>query len=293
MGQGGEGRGHQGRLLSLAEIQAMESAQVHRLAGALVQARRSGQPIAAADWRGAISDAAQAYEVQDQVAHAMGWGGAASARYWKSGGASRQVTLTHAALAPAGVRESPADLRDMSFFNRAFEAEIALRLGRTVTPERAAELTPEDAHGLVDAMAVSIELVDSRWLEGGRADALLRLADAQSHGALVLGEWRPYERRDWAAQTCVVDIVSEGRGGARADAGAASESRQIKATGSHSMGDPAWLLPIWLRHGTRHGQSVARGSVVTTGTWVGLVPARTGELVSVEFAGMGSAVVQL
>jgi 2-keto-4-pentenoate hydratase len=267
----------------------MNPAQAHPLAAALIQARRRGQAISAADWPGAISSAEQAYEVQDQVAQAMGWGAAAPARYWKSGGASRQVTLTHAALAPQGVFESPADLRDVPFFSRAFEAEIALRLGRTVTPEQAAALTPDDAHGLVDAMAVSIELVDSRWVEGGRADALLRLSDAQSHGALVLGAWRPFEKRDWAAQTCLVDIVSAGPGSAGPEAGADAGSRQINATGSHSLGDPAWLLPTWLRHGTRHGQNMAQGSVVTTGTWVGLVPFRAGDRVRVEFPGIGQA----
>ncbi len=271
----------------------MESSQVHKLAAALVQARRSGQAISAADWRGAISSAEQAYEVQDQVAQALGWGGSAPAQHWKSGGASRQVTLTHAALAPAGVRESPTNLCDMIFFNRAFEAEIALRLGRMVTPEQAAALTPEDAHALVDAMAVSIELVDSRWAEAGRADALLRLADAQSHGALVLGEWRPYERRDWAAQTCMVDISKAGDASVKTGSPAGQETRQIKATGSHSLGDPAWLLPIWLRHGTRHGQSLDKGSVFTTGTWVGLVPVQAGDRVLVEFAGVGTARMQL
>ena len=140
--------------------------------------------------------------------------------------------LTHAPLPPAGVRASPADFGDMHFNAPGIEAEIALRLGEGVTPERAAALTPETAAALVDAMTVSIEIVDSRWKDPAQASALLRLADQQSHGALVLGAWVPYAARDWAAQRC------ETRIGAR---------EPVLRTGTHPLGDPAWLLPIWLR----------------------------------------------
>ena len=56
-------------------------------------------------------------------------------------------------------------------------------------------------------MAVSIELVDSRWQQGVQAPALLKLADLSSHGALVLGEWIPFAARDWAAQRATVRIA--------------------------------------------------------------------------------------
>ncbi len=35
---------------------------------------------------------------------------------------------------------------------------------------------------------------------------LAKLADQQSHGALVLGDWIAFEARDWATQTCRVRI---------------------------------------------------------------------------------------
>ncbi len=59
------------------------------------------------------------------------------------------------------------------------------------------------------------------------------------------------------------------------------------------MADPAFVLPAWLRHATRAGDVVAAGSVVTTGTWCGIVPSAAGDLVRVEFPGIGSAAVQL
>ena len=59
------------------------------------------------------------------------------------------------------------------------------------------------------------------------------------------------------------------------------------------MGDPAFVLLAWLRHLTRDGHAVAAGTVVTTGTWVGILDAVAGDRVDVAFAGIGAASVQL
>lgn len=248
------------------------------LTHALVAAWQAGRTISALPWGRALADAAAAYTVQEAVGHAMGWFPPGPARHWKSGGPNRQAVLTHAPLPPAGVRSSPADYGDMRFHSIGIESEIALRLGQPVSPAQAEALTPETAGMFVDAMAVSIEIVDSRWQEGGEAPALLRLADLQSHGALALGEWVPYAARDWAAQRCTTRIGSR---------------EPVVRRGTHPLGDPAWLLPNWLRHATRNGATVAAGTVVTTGSWVGLLPASRGETVEVEFDGVGSAAVQL
>jgi 2-keto-4-pentenoate hydratase len=216
--------------------------------------------------------------VQDEVARALDWFDAAVPRHWKSGGPSRAAVLTHAALPAQRVWASPADARGSHFNLRLIEAEVALRLGRDVSPEAAAALTPEAAPALVDAMTVSIEIVDSRWRQARAAGALLKLADPQSHGALVLGEWKPFAPRDWAQQVCVLRI-------------GAGEPQRFQ--GTHSLGDPAWVLPAWLRHVTRDGATVPAGTVVTTGTWCGMPEAKAGDLVRVEFEGIGSAEVQL
>ncbi|MNG35694.1 hypothetical protein D3C84_1224970 [compost metagenome] len=62
---------------------------------------------------------------------------------------------------------------------------------------------------------------------------------------------------------------------------------------THSMGDPAWLLPAWLRHATQGGRTVRAGTVLTTGTWCGLPLAAAGDRVMAEFPGIGQAEVQL
>lgn len=240
---------------------------------ALARARQTGIAVAAAP----LADAAAAYAVQEGVAQALAWFDPTSPRHWKSGAPSPAVLQTHAALPPAGIWASPADARLWPFHWRGIEAEIALRLGREVDADLAADLDAEAAGALVDAMCVAIEIVDSRWAEALDAPALAKLADLQSHGALVLGDWRPFAPRDWTAQVCRVAIgtapITEHRG-------------------THSLGDPARVLPAWLRHATRDGRRLPAGSVVTTGTWCGLPMAAAGDRVQVEFPGLGAAEVQ-
>jgi 2-keto-4-pentenoate hydratase len=248
------------------------------LAQALVAARRQRTLLSSSEWSPALQTPAEAYAVQDAVAAALAWFSAAPPTHWKSGGPSRDSVLTHAPLPPAGVRASGAAFDDWPMHTRAIEAEIALRLAVDVSPAQADKLQPEDVDSLIDAMAVSIEVCDSRWREGPQAPALLRLADLQSHAVLALGDWLPYARRDWMVQRCEVRIGAQ---------------PPVTRTGTHSLGDPAWVLPQWLRHATRHGASVPAGSVVTTGTWVGMLPARAGDEVTVEFDGIGRASLRL
>lgn len=247
-----------------------------QIACVLVTARQSHEPVDAP--AAMLTDAVAAYAVQDAVAASLGWFADAPARHWKAGGPSRSAVLTHAPLPPDGVWASPADARRWPFRLRGIEAEIALRLGRDVNHEQAQALDPEQAAALVDAMCVSIEIIDSRWTEGLQAPAYAKLADLQSHGALVLGSWSRYRPVDWEQQRCSVRIGSQA---------------PVERCGTHAMNDPAFVLPAWLRHATRSGQVLKAGTVVTTGTWVGILSATAGDLVSATFAGIGQASVQL
>jgi 2-keto-4-pentenoate hydratase len=256
----------------------MTSSRIEHVAQALLAARRERSTRDATPFADALRDVADAYGVQAIVARGMtqhqGF-----PRYWKSGGAGRDAMLPHAALPAEGVWASPADARSWPFNFLLVEAEIALRLASEVTALQAAAISYEEARERVDAMTVAIELVDSRWQQGPRgAPALLKLADLQSHGALVLGEWVTFVPRIWAAQCCEVRIGSHPAALWR---------------GTHSMGDPTWLLPAWLRHATREGQTVPGGTVVTTGSWCGMLPAAAGDRVIARFEGVGEASVQL
>ncbi|MEC5212003.1 2-keto-4-pentenoate hydratase [Polaromonas sp. CG_9.5] len=241
---------------------------------ALVQAWCDHRTTDAAPFAPAIASAAQAYAVQQGVAERLAWFTPGAPPYWKTGGPSRQAVQTHARLPERGIWHSPAST-DWPFAMRGIEAEIALRLAVPVDAALAAGLDRDSASQLVDAMTVAIEVVDSRWTQGGQAPDLLKLADLQSHGALVLGDWLPFDaEHDWATQRCRVEI-----------SGAPAQT----FAGTHSLGDPAWVLAAWLRHATQGGQVLPAGSVVTTGTWCGVLQAKAGDTVVATFDGIGSA----
>lgn len=224
-----------------------------------------------------IISEAQAYAVQERLLVALGEP-AACPPYWKSGAPSRAQAMKHAPLPSQRVRPTGASVGDLHLRHRWFEAEVALRIGREVTANEAQGITLEDACALLDGMCVSIEILDSRWLGARKAAPLLKQADLLMHGALVLGAFVPFAPRAWDQQVCHVRIGS-------ADA--------LTFLGSLGIGDPAWVLPAWMRHATRHGASIPRGTVVSTGSWCGVLDAPADARVAVEFPGIGSATVPL
>ncbi|MED5619115.1 fumarylacetoacetate hydrolase family protein [Ideonella sp. BN130291] len=237
------------------------------LAQALAACRTTGQVLPAAPWAQAVLDEAQAYAVQDGVAALLGWAPAgAPVRHWKSGGASRSGPFSHSPLDPAGIGRVRTTWPLLGI-----EAEIALRLGRDVTPDAARDMQPGQADEWLDAMALSVELVASRWQEGLAAPALLRMADHQSHGALLLGPWQPYRRLDWAYLNWRLSQ---------------QDGPTVERRGGHSLDDPAWLLPAWLQHLCRDGLTVPAGTVVTTGAWGGMqaLAAGHGDRIRVELS---------
>ncbi|UYG51318.1 fumarylacetoacetate hydrolase family protein [Comamonas endophytica] len=243
---------------------------------ALREAHQSG---VAADASG-VRDDIDVLAVLQHAAAAGGWRPGSAPAYWKSGGPSPALPLFHAPLPTQGVLPShsernPARIGQPACTLYGVEAEIALRIGRRVDRALALTLTADSVHGLVDAMTVAIEWVDSRWRQNLQAPLPLLQADRLSHGALVLGQdWLPYLPRDWSAQRCTVQIDAEA-------------VREFK--GSHPLGDPSAVLLPWLLHATEHWGSVEAGSVVTTGSWTGILQARAGSRVGVSFDGLAQA----
>lgn len=253
------------------------------LAAALLAARKTRHLVEAAAWPGLPPDPQASAAINAGVVAALD-GQAGLPRCWKAGGPARDEALITQSPLPSSTvlaldAEGCADASALWLPHAGAEAEIALRLGREVTPEEAAQLRPEQAWNLVDAFCVAIELTASRWLEGPAAPAALRTADLQSHGALVLGPWRPVvSGHDWSQQACEIRI---------------NDKEPLRRVGSHALGDPAWLLPAWLRRISAGGQVVPAGTVVTTGSWTGTLPVAAGDRVAVAFEGLGRVAVQV
>jgi len=267
-----------------------ESALVDGLVAALLAARRSGVPLPATPaWCNGVNSVELAAAVQAGVGQALGaWAPGQVPGVWKSGAGSRDRPLSHAPCLPEGVVQlaagEEADLRGRAWQAPGLEAEVALKLGQAVTPAMARALTPESAAALVSHRAVAVEVVASRWAPQPEPTALLKTADFQVHGGLVIGPWQAVpasERttpRDWSAQACRLALI---------DTASGRVIEQLDRTGTHPLGTPEWLLPIWLAHLTRHGATVPAGTVVTTGTWTGMTPLQPGQQARVAFEGLG------
>ena len=60
-----------------------------------------------------------------------------------------------------------------------------------------------------------------------------------------------------------------------------------------AMADVAGGRKPTLKHLTRYGATVPAGTIVTTGTWCGMLTAQVGDKVKAVFEGIGEAEVQL
>jgi 2-keto-4-pentenoate hydratase len=245
-----------------------------RLAERIVRARRERRQFAATSEGFALANAAEAYRVQDEVARALGWFAADPPGAWKAGAASPGATPTAAPLPPALVVPSPARFAAGTFHAIGIEAEIAVRFG--VDVERSAAHV--DTSALLDQMHVTIEIVDTRLSDAEAAGPLAKLADQQIHGALVVGDAVPFRSDvDWRSLRTTV----RRNGKTIAD-----------VVGGHALGDPTTLLPWFIDHACERFGRVPRGTLVTLGTWVGLLPASAGDAIDATFEGIGSAAVR-
>lgn len=228
----------------------------------------------------ALTDNLEVLVILQHMAAREGWRMGQAPSFWKSGGPSPAQPLFHAPLPPAGAflqssPEQPAQITAPACTLHGVEAEIALRLGRSIDRQQALSLTADSVHSVIDGMTVAIEWVDSRWQQNLAAPLRLLQADRLSHGALVLGEnWLPYSRRDWSAQRCSVQI---------------DQQTPLVFTGSHPLGDPSAVLLPWLLHATECWGEVPAGTIVTTGSWTGIVQAPAGSQISISFEGLTQA----
>jgi 2-keto-4-pentenoate hydratase len=249
------------------------------IAAALVAARRSG--IAADDtpWHDTALSTDDIYALQDRVAAELGWeADPAAPSTWKGGGPTTTSVATFARIPAPWVLPSPGQLAAKDFHRLGIEIEVAFRLARDVGAPDLAARAVQAPEALFDAMTVSIELVDFRWKGADKAPATLRLVDLQSNGALALGEWVPIRAVDWAAQVAALEIDGKPVGRYR---------------GAHPCGDPMWMAPQWLQHAVARHDRLAAGSVLTTGSWCGMVWLDGPASVRAVFDGIGEATLTL
>lgn len=153
------------------------------------------------------------------------------------------------------------------------EPEVAFLLGKTL---RGPGITAADVRHATAAVAVSLEIVDSRI-----ADWKLTLpdtvADNASSGAVALGEWMPYTGEPALPET----FASLSLNGNEIDTG----------FGAAVMGDPA-LAVAWLANAIAgYGAELAAGQFVMSGSYTTAAFVHAGDTASASISGLGAVSV--
>lgn len=218
------------------------------------------------------SDADEAYTVQDAVARQLGPVGG-----WKVGAKSPGATPNAAPLLTSLMKAGPTGWPSSAFNIYCVEPEIAFRIGRDIAP-RAEPLTEDEVYASVASIHAAIEIVDTRLMDWENADPLWKLADNQSNGGFVYDPvgcaWDGETLADAQVRLTVNGVLN-------------ADQR-----GGNPAGDPRWLL-VWLvDHCVRNRGGIEAGSLVTTGSYTGMVFVEPTASVTAEFPGIGSATLR-
>lgn len=152
------------------------------------------------------------------------------------------------------------------------EPEIAFRLARDLT----APLTPWTAPAAVDAVAVAVEVIDSRYAGFGfrLADVL---ADNTSAAGFQIGAWMPLRTAgDLSTAGCVLSVDGE---------------VVHTAAGAAILGHPLRALVHLSQHLARRGEQLPAGTLVLAGALTDAVPVRAGATYRAQIRGLGDVVV--
>jgi 2-keto-4-pentenoate hydratase len=190
---------------------------------------------------------------------------------WKVGAKSADGPVQGAPLPQACIHQDGAVLRRDRFPVLGIELEIMFRFGRDLPPD-AAPLTQQEVLDAVAAVGASVEIVSSRLAGWPDVPKPLQLADLQNHGALVVGGMVDYD----AGLDCLAPQARLEFNGTVVFEGA----------GANPAGDPRRLLYWVVEHCRRQGLVLEAGSVITTGSYTGMVFPTGAGVVSGAIAGL-------
>jgi 2-keto-4-pentenoate hydratase len=238
-----------------------------RAATLLVEARNSRKGLAElpADCR--PRDEAEAYAIQDAVARRIG-----AIKGWKTGAPGPDAEAAYAPIfhVVAGPGIFPAATQRLF----GIEAEVAFRLASDL-PKRDKPYSRDEIVAAIATMHPVIELVDTRFADFAKIDALSKLADNQSNGALIYGPAVP----GW--QSLGLDL-------GRPPITVAFDGKVAAETTGNSGGDPLRLLTALANHCAGRTGGLREGDMITTGSITGVTFAKPGATVVGDFGRLGT-----
>ncbi len=160
----------------------------------------------------------------------------------------------------SGRAEIPAD----AFIAPRVEGEIAFLMGSPLSGE---DVTPEEALAATEALAVAVEVVDSR-IEDWKIKLADTIADNASYGGYTLGPWNEaLVKEDLRTLGMIVSKNGE---------------PSIQAVGAAALGGPANAVAWLARKLHSFGVILNEGDVVLSGSLGGAIDAAKGDEFTVE-----------
>jgi 2-keto-4-pentenoate hydratase len=253
---------------------SVDGGRIATAAALLAEARRTGRPIDALPEAAAPRDVPEALAIQDALAKHIG--GATIG--WKIGATQRGLQAKLGLAEPfygrifAGtVRATGCEISGATC-QLILEAELAVRLARNFDPSRA-DWSAQSVAIAVDDVVPCIEINRPSFRNPFAMRGIDVIADNGSNAGLVLGapiaDWR---RHDLAAIAVVFRI---------------SGVERASGIGANVMGHPLDALAWLANDRARRGTPLAGGDIVATGSLMGFVAAKPGDVAEADFAGHG------
>ena len=243
--------------------------KVAAAAAALAGARPPGPAFDAPPADLAPADDAEAWAIHQACVSALG-----PVVAWKTGAPTPDATPMRGEITAGTMHQSPATLPSGSMRLWAVEAEIAVTIARDL-PAQGSDYAAEEVLAAVASWHAAIEVLDSAFADWKATPAPWKVADRQSHGALIIGPGAskpPSGPLDQAPVRLLVDgaVAYEHRGG-------------------NTGGDPVRLLVALVNQLAGTARPIKAGDVVTTGSTTPFHRLEPGQRVRVEFEGLAPA----
>jgi 2-keto-4-pentenoate hydratase len=243
---------------------------VDGFAARLIEARQSGNRIAALRQEEAPATVAEGYAVQEAILRRLGIAIAG----WKAGAANPSAEPQGGPILADRSKPSPARFALLPNALRTVEAELAFSFGRDLPP-RGNPYSEAEIWDAIDAMHVAIEVLESSFVDRRFMPEHAPLADLLNNGAFCFGP----AIRDWRSLEVLKPqavLLINGKEIRRANAG---------TPGGHPRRLLAWLA----NHAASRGHPLKQGDIVTTGSHTGMYDAPAGAQVTARFEGIGEA----
>jgi 2-keto-4-pentenoate hydratase len=248
-------------------------------AEAIAAARRSLTPLAPLTVELAPSDLETGYRIQDDLHQLLSMDQGPLVGY-KIGCTSdvmqKYLSIAHpcsGGIFASRVHKSGASLRADSYVRVGVECEIAVRLGRDLTPSQR-PFTADAVGGAIEAYYPAIEIVEDRYVEWQTLGAPTLVADDFFAAGIVLGELVPK-----GAVPNLLDV--HGR--------ALINGKEVgRGTGADLLGHPHNALAWLANHSAAQDKSLLRGQIVMTGSLVQTVWLAAGDVARMEFSNLGA-----